>query len=838
MKRFQFLKLFSWTATHTAWLTMAISPVAMGKQAENFKDVQLKQYIYELGLNRKTTAQEFWAKSSFYFPGYAYVDLQKAVLKNPQKLMPIFEVKTTKNTNGENVPTIFYTEEGKSYNIQFIGEKDKYLKINNTFLSEIEVENPKKVIQKIIQADKKLSADLQKQSALIDYKKQDLAKRPFQDFKGFPRLNKSVWTKMSLSQKAAYIVEMRLLNEKADLVRQAAANKKAKSKKTSQLDVAEKYQMFVQFLLGQEACAASTNFFNGQHCINQGFVASSSGAYRKNEEGRETCNLYEILKNDKYTKDPLIKKAVEDCVTQNQMPCNPLVYSFDSNGKAFCNGPTNTAQFQKGTAWDGGCDSKARLSKGFIDASSQKLRTQDQQRSDNKGNDIRNVDSDKIQELIKQDQAKESFAATKAYLEGMLKAEADMAKEGKDKEKANELLKLFKENKWSAALEFRLLDIQTAFEENIKNSMKLCSADLADTRQTHENNYRDACEQLHRRWLFTKDIIAAIKCKDETGGEEEPEGQKQKIVGQKDCAPLPVPAVVVPPEVPSCPTGSTEAKDGVNNDEHKGLCTCEAQGGAKTFMAGTPLPEECNKKPEPVATEGECKYKSVKGVDPKTCKCENGEDPKVRYTNQSGEAFSAEPAKEEYYCAGDVNWWLVGGILGGIGLLALLLKNKKKDTKCTNGGTPPDCIVDSKCPAGTTGTPPDKCFGAGKCPAGTTGTYPDCFGAGKCPAGTTGTYPNCYGAGQCPPGTTGTYPNCYGTPQCPIGTSGVFPNCRVTCSGNQVPQGTVCVCPNSCSGGATQNPVSCTCSAPPNEGGTGNNSCQNPPCSGGVPSNQ
>jgi len=828
MKRFQFSKLFTWSLAHTAMLTMSISPLAMGKQAENFKAAQMKQFVTELGLNRKTTAQEFWNKSKFYYPGFAYKDIEKAILKNPKQLMPIFEVKSTKNSNGDEIPTVYYTEGGKSYSVQFIGDSEKFLKINNVFISEKETENPKKMMQKVIQSENRLNQDLQKQTARFNFDQKDKAQRPFRDFRGLPRFNKQLWGQMTLTQKAAYLVEMRLLNEKADQVR--LAREKVKPRKTSQLEISEKYQAFLQLFFGQEACAAP--YYNGNYCINQGFVAADSSAYNKkssnyrvNKKGEplpsvEACNLETILESPKYKSNTIIQKARQQC--GDRMPCNPLVYSFDTNGNAFCADPKNQQSFQAGTHFKGSCDSQARLSgsgtknNDFVDASALGLRKESEQKSDNKGNDLTKVDSEKLQALIKESQAKDSFEATRAYLAGMLKAK------GK-----NDLYDLLQKKEWTPALEEELLIIQKTFEDNIKESMQFCSKDLADKSVKHEPNYRDACEQLHRRWLFSKDVIASIKCTDETKGVETQSGD-QVVKGTKACAKEPVPAPVVEPAKPACPDGSQPLNDGVNTAEMQGQCFCMVSGKQNIFPVG-PLPEVCQSKEPAPAAAGDCKYKDVKGINKETCKCENGDEPKMRYNNTNGEAFSGEPAKEEYYCSGDVNWWLVGGILGGLGLLALLLKNKKKDTKCTNGGNPPECKVATVCTNG--GTPPN-CQVTTVCVNG--GTPPECKVPTTCANG--GTPPDCKLPTSCANG--GTPPLCTIPSVCSNG--GTPPLCELpsSCQGNQVLQGGACVCPSSCSGGATQNPVSCVCTAPPSEGGTGNNTCPNPPCSGGVPASQ
>lgn len=838
MKQTNLMSLFSWTITHISWMTMAFSPVALGKEAENFQIQKLKNDIQELGLYKKTTVSDFWNKSKFYVPGFAYAGFEKYSKLNSTKLMPTFEVKSTKNSLGDEVPTIQINDNGKTTTVQLIGETEKYVKVNNQYFTEKEVQNPKVFFAKLVQNDAKLKTELNKSVAKNNYDLKDQKQRPYRDFTGLPRLNKQIWSAMTLQQRVAYIVEMRLLNEKATVVQETFVPSK-KSKKTSSMDLFKKYQAAWELLIGETANAGQ---FNGKNCINQGFIAESSAAYNDDtsnyrtyqtgaNKGKplpkvEACNLKTILDSNAYKNNSTVQKARKDC--GDKMPCNPLVYSFDpGSGKAFCADSSTDSSYQMGTHFKGSCDSKARLSgqgpqnDTFIEA--QGLRKLSEQKDNNVGGDLTTLDRATIKDMIEKSQT-ESFAATEAYLAGMLKAG-----------QKDNLVDLLKKKEWDPELESAILKIQTAFEDNITDSMNKCSASLNDKTQTNEKNYRDACEQLHRRWLFSQKIIDQLKCKDTQLA------PIKDSTGKKVCAPAPVPAVVIEPAKPvACPAGSKPYKDQAKETE--GQCLCD-NSTTVTFPAG-PLPEICSKKPEVDISNVKCKDVPAM-LSSGQCVCEDGQPPQIKEPGFFSKIFHTDDDKKdkspEYECDSGINWWLIGGIAAGIGLLALLFKNKDKNTKCTNGGNPPDCIVNSACPAGSSGTPPDKCFATGKCPTGTTGTYPNCFGAGQCPAGSTGTFPNCLGTGKCPTGTTGVFPNCIGAGQCPAGTTGSFPNCygSVTCQGNQQLINGACRCASACTvPGSTQNPVSCVCTAPPSEGGTGNPTCQRPPCNGGVPTGQ
>jgi hypothetical protein len=761
MKRINLIKVFSWSVTHISWMTMAFSPVALGEQAKNITANNLKTYAKEFGLNQKTTLSEFWAKSKFYFPGHMYKDIESFVEKNPNLQMPQLDIKTTKSSDGTEIPTIFFTENGKTQTIQIFGESEKFIKFNGVMLTEKETELPQKMFKKLMAADPKLKADYEKNQKQQNLNSLDELNRPFKDFSGLPRFNKALWSAMTLKQRAAYIVEMRLLNEKADDVQRTKLMSDAKNKKTSSFNYFKKIDAAWSFLVGEDLVALPA--FSGVHCINQGFIADDNKSYnresynyRTNKKGKplavEACNLESILKTDKYKSKSLIQTARAECLLQGAMPCNPLVYSFQpQTGKAFCSKPASDREFQAGTHFKGSCDSQARLSgektpnKQFIDASAEGLRKESEQGiANNKGKDLTKLNHDEVKKLLEESQAKDSFAATNDYLLGMLKA--------KDK---NELQKLLSEKKWTPELESEILGIQKAFEDNIKESMNLCSVDLKDPKQTHESNYRDACEQLHRRWLFSQKIIDQLKCKDGTSPVVGSDGKKA-------CATPPVPVVVIEPVKPVEP--KVEDKPS----------TCETE------------------------------FPGASGLD-KDCKCEKSKEiPTIKEQGFFAKMFHKKKSETlEYECKSDgINWWLVGGILGGIGLLALLFRHKNKDTNttCTNGGAPPDCIVPSACSNG-------------------------------------GVMPNCQLPTVCANG--GTPPTCSVTSTCSNG--GVPPLCTLptSCQGNQQFINGQCQCPNVCAiSGSSQNALSCACSAPPNEGGTGTNTCANPPCSGGVPTGQ
>ncbi len=779
MKRANLINVFSWALTHISWITMVFSPVAYGEQAQKLTAENLKIYASEFGLNKKITLAEFWEKSKYYYPGYMYDAVQAFVQKNPNVLMPQVEIKSSKSPDGQDIPVISFTQNGKTQTVQIYGESEKFVKMNGVVLSESETKYPQKMFSKMLASDPKLAKDYEL-NAKLEAKKTALdLKRPFKDFSGLPRFNKKIWAAMDVRERVTYIVEMRLLNEKAENVLRLKAAELKKNKKTSAFEYLKKYEAAWSFLIGQPAEAAN---YSGQHCINQGFVAESSDAYNKKSfnyrTGKnnkplqvEACNLKDILSSEKYSSNEMVKSAISSC--PGSMPCNPLVYSYNSEGKAFCSDSQNSAAYQQGTHYKGSCDNQSRLSSGFVDATNEGLRSEaDQNTVGNNGKPLTAGDRKAIQKKIEDSQAADSFLATENFLKGMLKG-----KGGKDS-----LIDQLNKKEWSKDLEDQLLSIQAEYEKNANESMDLCSADLNKPKETHEPNYRNACEQLHRRWLFSQKIIDKLKCKDD------------QIRGEKVCMTKPA-VIVVQPSV-DCPKPPPVVAEPVK---------------PVVEPIFPPKPDVCVAPDPIVPTELTCaqRFPGATGMDDK-CLCEKSKkEPELKkpgfFSNMWSKITHKEETKkaDEYECAGGFNWLILGGIaLAGLALWALFGRNKgpkaPEEKTCASigkTGTFPYCSVPTVNPPQPPPPPPQP-PPPGKCAAGQTGTPPNCVNPPPPPP-----------VILCPTGTTGTYPAC--TPIPP------------TCSGGQTLIGGSCGCSNASSCIGSLNQTSCVCSEGNNGGGTG-----------------
>ncbi len=793
MKRIKLMNVFSWVLTHISWMTMVFSPLAYGKQAENITAENLKLYAQEFGLNKKTTLAEFWEKSKAYYPGYMYKEIETFVQKNPNMLMPQIEIKTSKSSAGENVPTLYMTENGKTQTIQFYGESGKFIKFNGVTLSEKDTQVPQKMFKKILAVDSKTQKQYSETIATDKLKHSP-----------FPTMTSKLWKTMTVQQRATYFIQMRMMYLEAEKVISEKETKK--EKKSSTFSFIEYIFKTILPEAGAETAVVARPVklpdgkgktvqtkqgqvkipYDAKSCIVAGYIgAYTTDVSNVRGDKRPGCSVDVAIATYAEKSDlSYVKSSNDQCVSQsgsNSVACNPMVYGTP-NGSPICI-DKKAANFQVATHWDGPCDTQSRLS------SSSAL-------FDVSGKDYSKIQPRESQIAeIKKDQAANNFQLTKDFISGILAS--------KDKD----MLALFKDGKWSPDLEKEILRINDHFKTSIDKALEICEKEIT---AKHEANQRGACDQLHRRYLFVDEVIAGLK---------------------KPEVPAPGP-VVVAGECPSPQSKLTE--DGEGNK----VCECvvgKSKDQSRTFGVGEKLPAWCSDSEQPpVKPEGTCdKPKGISDFNYEKCECAKGTLEVSNEPNKLMKFFgskSPEKGQEKYECESGPNWLLIGGLgLAALGLFAFLNRDKKPKQP----DQPPQC------PAGTTGAPPN-CFTAARCPSGTSGTPPNCFSTAQCPAGTTGNPPNCFVAATCPAGTTGTPPKCFATASCPAGTTGTPPNCYApaTCQGAQIllSNGN-CGCANaaSCTSPAGINGVTCVCTAPPNEGGTGNNTCANPPCSGGVP---
>lgn len=377
MKRIHFLnknivvKPVAWAMAHISWFTMAISPVAIGKEAENVTAQSLKAAMIDLQLNQKMTMKELWEKTKADYPGYAYYEIEELVKSNPNALVPQFQMQTVKGSDGKPVPALTFTENGKTHTIQIYGDSNKFLKFDGVTISESEASQPQKIFQKLMDQDPKLqkqydeaiskgakvSAQTLRSEMKSTAKTQNTIGR-FSSFHGFPRVTPEMWSSMTPFKRAEFLVQMRVLwtaarkvNFYADKRSPAsvpAAPKKqpAKPKKTSSLEniykliVGDEAAAQVQVAADKPCGANEIRYFCGganYFCVKSTENQAAYGQCTKVAASQSTATLTPqknpiILSKPTQTKPSTLECINAGWITENEN--NKCSYDFVKEGRS------------------------------------------------------------------------------------------------------------------------------------------------------------------------------------------------------------------------------------------------------------------------------------------------------------------------------------------------------------------------------------------------------------------------------------------------------------------------------------------------------------------------
>jgi hypothetical protein len=884
-----FQRSTSWFAAFLSCFTMAFSPLALGKEAEKLSQKNLQQYIHELGLDKKTTLGEFWKKSKIYYPGFVYKNLEKFVEENKNLLMPEVTVTLAKATDGTNVPVLRMNAQGKSTTIQIYGEKNKWAKYNTTVLSEIDLRNVTDVFKRIEASDVHLRREADKIRKNLEEKnkttfnKKDNSKKlqtfakDFSRFEGFPRVTPQMWKSITKEQRAGYIIKMRLMWESARQVLDMASEPAQSSSSTieefyknifGQSAYAIDHAAVAQPNQAQQAKKANVEIrgktvvtkqgavvavpYNAKTCVVAGYIGAYAKVNNVNGKNRDGCSAEVAIASYKQNSDlKFIQEANDQCGLKLGKPsgfaCNPLIYGYPKGEELCVDG--DSKEFQEATHFNGPCDSGSRLS-----SSPDIIKFVKKDYSDI-------VPETKRLEAIEQDQKKEDYKLTTDFLNGMLQKKDPLLKD------------LFEKGEWSLELDNKLVEIQTQFEEEIRKATDSCRASIANGK--NEKNQKQACDQLHRRWLFTEREIAKLRSKACDPGSDKDNGaryigaydQDEMISGGKEstlaktalnkknidvkgtflcectnvmistCSEktLNCPAdkmvskpkrvsfgekcVLATPEVkPNCPEPLLDVE---NADATTKYCSCPGKSESVTLEAALQMvAKESDKvcktqKPDEEKCPG--KPRDIEGFDyEKTCDCLKG---KLVDENEAGffsKIFHSDnPKKELKWVCKEASVW--PWVLGGLGILALLaLYNRSKAAPATLPvpAPAPAPVCNLQC-SGNASLNKEACKCTQDPPTQTCapkqGTYPDC----TCPVTN-----KCVSGQQIYDLSTCL---CTDVPQpvvCPDGSVKVGNKCP-TCSDGSERSTAMAGRPDGC-------PLR-------GEGGSGSNTCAKPPCSGGVP---
>jgi len=705
MKAFNVLK---WGTVWISTWTMLMSPVALGVEAKRVSKQQIQVVMEQLGLNKQITLGEFYKKNKHLFPPRIQKEVQPFMSAFKNQLMPKIEVTSSKSTMGEEIPSIRVSQGSELINIQWFGESEKMFKFQNTNISEIDVINFSDMFVRILAGDEKFRKQTQAKSAAKSVANPK-----------YPDISKAEWQSMTAYDRANYVVNLRQLWQDAREVLRAKAALK-KNSKTSDYFI-EKNKYFFELFFGQKVEAAKKVVLAGKTTNNNGASAGEScivaGYVAKYESSRggQVCT-HKVIDSAYANKDnSLYLKAKEVCASNPGKPiaCNPYVFGTP-NGVPTCVTPSLASQsFQQATHWDGPCDSMSRLSKTEISL----VKSNKKQGRYEDGNRIKS--DAEIKELTNTEQGAENYKLTEDYLLGILKFRGKVNSDTQslfDKDViTDEILEQIKLDK-------------KAFDSEIFEATQSCKLESNASKlskRNHESNYWQACDQLHRRYLFVNELFAS-KCG--KGDTYNPETLKCTCALPAPGAPVISPNPSLPSPVPS-----------------QTLPVVEVCPGAKCPIVNpNPVTKPSEKQADEDSTSDDCESKYPGASDlTNNCLCSSGNAPKKDMTDEatgqeswSCESTAAAPTlNSKNECGFFCKLWkgikiAAPFVIGGILAFAIFkqLAPKKPALKappdiCPNGGPAP-CAQICASPKKNQSNGTCGCDG---CPPGQTANQSTCF---------------------------------------------------------------------------------------------------------------
>ena len=521
-----FKRFSKWILTYLSVFTMVVLPVSQGlaaeKQAEAISKANVQNAIYEMGLNKSMTYGEFFKKNKDKYPVRLQKELAPYFSKFKNELMPQFDVASVKGADGINIPTLRISQNGQLNNIQIFGEEKKYLKFNNTTLTESDLVNFDDMLTKLSAGDIKLRQQLENTNS------------EKKTFNGFPEITKKSWTKLNAEQRAGYVIAMRLLYNDAHGVLLSLKNKsnmKKTGKKFSILNLifenqAQAVPAFEPVYDNEDASSAQKSEPNQglDSCLVAGYVTKYKGTVCK----------YSNMKNDYKDVNTLAGRAFNYC--GNKIACNPLVFGTP-NGTPICIDRKNNADVQRATHYEGPCE-RGNHTNSKIDF----LNDEKDQSGRYTAKNLKKSDEQIKAEALSEQQT-DMFKSTRDYISGILKF------------KDPTLEKLFTDKTPDEKTISALLEIKKSFDSEIKQATEACKS-ASRTNGKIEKNFWGACDQLQRRFIFVQAYLdknpgcksgnvseVTLKCPCDDGSEVIPGGICKAAV----IVPPVLPPIVVPP---------------------------------------------------------------------------------------------------------------------------------------------------------------------------------------------------------------------------------------------------------------------------------------------------
>ncbi len=484
-----------WLTTWLSVATLVMSPVALGKEAEKISKQQVISAIKQMGLDKRITVGEFFENTKDLYPERIRSQIEPVVKLYKNVMMPKFEVTTAKGANGIEIPTVRISQNGQILNLQIFGEEDKFVKFQNTNLSEVDIINFNDMFERIIAGDDVLRKQTEVKTAPVS-----------KAFIQYPVITENFWNAMTPTERANYMINLRLLwNDSKKVLSELDKEKKSgKSKKTSavekdmflldtylsmmvspaeaqpRVDTLSRKTVSKDSRTTQVKDAAKT--VTSDECLVAGYVTTYSS---------RVCERKNLIK--RYDNFTIVGKAMQECGADS-IACNPIVFGTP-NGKAICLDPKDPS-FQKATHYSGPCETINGTGENRLGTNIQFLKdpTKTQGRYSEGPNGNVNKTTAELEADAKKFQ-EPSFAQTQSFLEGILKFD------GKN---------LYTNGAIDPTTLIEIVKIKNQFDDDIATATASCKKS-SDLRKNHEKNFWEACDQLQRRYLFVAEFFQT-KC--------------------------------------------------------------------------------------------------------------------------------------------------------------------------------------------------------------------------------------------------------------------------------------------------------------------------------------
>lgn len=492
MKLLNFKTGSKWFVTWLSVVTFVISPVAMGQEAQAVSTQQVKNALEQMGLNKKITVGEFYQNTKHLYPERIRSQIEPVMMNFKNTMMPEFTVNTAKGTDGSDVPNVSISYNGQLLNFQWFGEKDKFVKFQNTILSEIDIINFSDMFSRILASDENLRRQIDVKTIAKPTAKPTASNKSAR-FE-YPTVTQESWKKMTPQDRANYMINLRQLwNDARTVLFEIEKNKSGRSKKNSSLD---KLDLLWKTLIEQNADAAPitkkikvidrarndivekpiTTPGDSQSCLVAGYATSYNSQYCDHEKIDAT-----------YLKIPNVEKAMSFCV-KPKIACNPIVFGTP-NGVPICIDPQRSNKdFQIATHYEGPCERNNHLSskiKFLADENKQKGRYENN-----------TVITDIRAEVMKEQNG--NYKATEDFLNGLLKFQG-----------AGDNLFTSSKPIDQSTID-KIIEIKNQFEHDIGEAISSCKASSSEGSHK-DKNFWQACDQLQRRFLFIGEYLQ-LKC--------------------------------------------------------------------------------------------------------------------------------------------------------------------------------------------------------------------------------------------------------------------------------------------------------------------------------------